>query len=88
MWIPSLLRNFTGGESKVVIPGDTLRELLDNMEKRYPGVRRVLVQEELIREDIAVAIDGEISHQGLFQLIGKHSEVHFIPAVAGGQPSI
>lgn len=84
VWIPAPMQKLTNGESRVAVDGKTLRELIDNLDRRYPGIREMLVQGELIKDEIAVAIDGEISHQGLFQPLGEPSEVHFIPALGGG----
>ena len=84
VWIPSNMRTLTGGASRVTVAGRNLRELFDNLERQYPGFRKALIVDELVREDIAIAIDGDTYHQGLFQEIGPDSEVHIIPAIAGG----
>lgn len=84
VWIPSNMRNLTKGESRVTVPARDLRELFNNLDKRFPGFKAALIQDELVREDIAIAIDGDIYHQGLFQAIGPNSEVHIIPAITGG----
>ncbi len=34
--IPALMRNLTNGEDSVTIPGATIREIIDNLETRYP----------------------------------------------------
>lgn len=79
------MRKFTGGQSKVMIEsGETLRDLMDNLERKYPGIRAMVVHDELVKEEIAVFVDGENIHQGLFQPVRENSEIHFLPMLAGG----
>ena len=53
--IPSGLANqFTGGVSEIDVSGARVRDLIKNLEARYPGIGKVLT------EEMAVAIDGEI----------------------------
>jgi sulfur-carrier protein len=84
VWIPSLLQSLTAGEEKVVVSGGTVGELIDNLEARFPGVKDRLVQGGEIRPHIAVAIDGDVSPEGLEQDVQESSEIHFIPALSGG----
>jgi sulfur-carrier protein len=84
VWIPSLLQNLTGGADKVVVSGATVAEVIANLEARFPGVKDRLVQGGEIRPHIAVAIDGDVSPEGLEQDVQESSEIHFIPALSGG----
>jgi sulfur-carrier protein len=84
VWIPSLLQNLTGGEEKVMVSGATVGEIIDNLEARFPGLKERLVQSGEIRPHIAVAIDGDVSPEGLEQDVQESSEIHFIPALSGG----
>ena len=86
VWIPSLLRSFTGGLAEVNVPGNSMRELIDGLEQRYPGIQaRLLTEEGRVKPNIAVVVDGVNSKQGLRQPLSDNSEVHFVPAMAGGQ---
>jgi molybdopterin synthase sulfur carrier subunit len=85
VWIPALLQNLTGGEEQVVVSGATVGEIIDHLEVRFPGVKERLVHEGVIRPHIAVAIDGDVSPEGLEQDVQESSEIHFIPALSGGQ---
>jgi sulfur-carrier protein len=85
VWIPSLLQSLTDGEDKVAVPGGTVGEIIDNLEARFPGVKDRLVHDGEIRPHIAVAIDGDVSPEGLEQDVQEASELHFIPALSGGQ---
>ena len=84
MWIPSLLQSLTDGADKVVVSGATVGEIIENLEARFPGVKDRLVQGGEIRPHIAVAIDGDVSPEGLEQDVQESSEIHFIPALSGG----
>jgi len=87
VWIPALLQSLTGGEEKVEVSGKTVGELIDQLEARYPGVKERLVEGGEIRPHIAVAIDGDVSPEGLAQDVQEASEIHFIPALSGGRES-
>jgi molybdopterin converting factor small subunit len=84
VWIPALLQSLTGGEERVVVSGKTVRDVIDQLEGRYPGVKERLVEKGEIRPHIAVAIDGDVSPEGLQQDVQEGSEIHFIPALSGG----
>jgi sulfur-carrier protein len=84
VWIPSLLQGLTRGEDKVVLSGATVGEIVDNLEARFPGIKDRLVAGGEIRPHIAVAIDGDVSPEGLEQNVQESSEIHFIPALSGG----
>ena len=73
-----IARQFTGGETEIEIQADNIRALIRTLDERYPGVGDVL------RHDMAVAIDGEIYQDILLEPVGPDSEVAFIPAIEGG----
>ena len=83
--IPSLLRKFTGGIERVDVPGRSIRELVRNLGDQFPGLDQQLLQDGDIRPSIAVSVDGEIATGGVLDAVGENSEVHFIPALGGGQ---
>jgi molybdopterin converting factor small subunit len=84
VWIPSLLRDLTQGQETVRVPGGTVRQIIDALERRYPGIKDRLCQGGRLRPGIAVAVDGQVASLGLLQMVGPDSEVHFLPAVSGG----
>ena len=85
VWVPSLVRDVTGGRERVEIEGQTVRDVLDNVEAAYPGFRDRVCEEGRIRPGLAVAVDGVVSDEGLRQELDPHSEIHFIAAVSGGR---
>jgi molybdopterin synthase sulfur carrier subunit len=84
VYIPSLVRDLTGGADPVTVAGGNVRELLERLETKYPGMRRRLCDGEQLRRGLAVVVDGQWSAAGLEQVVGPASEVHFVPAIAGG----
>ena len=83
--IPSLMRKLTAGEEQVTVPGTTVREVIDNLEHRYPGVKARLCEEGRIKPGIAVYIDGILTtREGLRERLNADAEIHFLPAISGG----
>jgi molybdopterin synthase sulfur carrier subunit len=82
--IPSLLRKFTNGIERVDVPGRTMRELIRNLNDRFPGIADQLIENGDIRPSVAVSIDGEMVTGGVLDNVGVDSEIHFIPALGGG----
>jgi molybdopterin synthase sulfur carrier subunit len=88
VWIPSLLRTLTGGLSEVQVEGETVREVIDHLDQKYPGVKERLVGEDRLKPNIALVVDGVSSRQGLRHRLTENSEVHFVPAMSGGSQRI
>jgi molybdopterin converting factor small subunit len=84
--IPPALRGETGGEREVHAAGGTVRELLDDLMSRFPGLRHQLVDEDEIAPFVNVYVEGE----DVRTLDGLETEVHdgntviLLPAMAGG----
>ena len=84
IFIPSLLRKLTNGREQVVLPGASVREIINNLEGEFPGIKERLVDGFKLKPTISVAIDGEVSPMGLLEKVCEDSEVHFLPAIGGG----
>jgi molybdopterin converting factor small subunit len=84
VYIPSLIRDLTGGQEVVHAPGQTVRQVIENLEERYPGLRDRLCDENGLRPNLSLVVDGELSHRRLRQPLSEDSEVHFLPAISGG----
>ena len=85
--VPSALRSFTGNQARVEAQGDTLRAVLDDLERRYPGVGdRLRNPDGTIRRFVNVYINGQDarSQGGLDSALADGSEVGIMPAMAGG----
>jgi molybdopterin synthase sulfur carrier subunit len=84
VYIPTLLQNLTGGRSSVNVEGATVRQVIENLEHACPGMRERLLDQDRLRPNISVAVDGEVTPMGLLEPVGSESEVHFIAAIKGG----
>ncbi len=84
VFIPSLMRKLTEGRESTVARGRTVGEIIDDLDRQFPGFRRQVVEGRELKHSVAVSIDGEIATEGLLEPVGESSEVHFVPAIAGG----
>lgn len=84
VFIPSLMQSLTAGEHQVQVEGATVRQIVNNLDSAYPGMKERLVEGNRIKPNISVAIDGEITPMGMLEKVGENSEVHFLPAISGG----
>lgn len=84
VFIPTLLRASAGGAQEVRVAGSTVRQVIENLELQYPGLKDRLVEEGRLRPNLAVAVDGEISPTGLLEQVTEASEIHFLTAIKGG----
>lgn len=82
--VPSLMQNLTNGADKVTVDGETLREVIENLEESYPGFKARLCDGNRIRKNISLYIDGTISREGMRQSVKEDTEIHFLPAISGG----
>ena len=84
--IPPTLRTETGGARHVPAAGGTVRELLDDLMSRFPGLRTQLVEDDDIAPYVNVYVEGEDVRtlDGLETPVAYGSTVILLPAMAGG----
>lgn len=85
--IPTPLRSFTGGAGEVAVEGATVREALQALEQRHPGVlSRVLDERGEPRSFVNIFLgDTHVKKLGgLDAVINGSVVVSIVPAVAGG----
>jgi molybdopterin converting factor small subunit len=61
-----------------------VRELVERLDRQFPGMKARLCEDDRLRTGIAVAVDSRISSTGLTTAIPPGAEVQFLPAVSGG----
>ena len=88
VYIPTPLAGLTGGKSPLQVEGATVREVIDNLERAWPGIRERLISEGRLRSNISVAVDGEVTPLGLREPVSASSEVHFVAAISGGSGGV
>ena len=82
--IPTPLRSYTGERSEVEAEGTTLAELLADLDRRYPGIRfRMIDEQEAIRRHIRIWVNRDQVSTLQVQL-GAEDEVIIFQALSGG----
>ena len=84
--IPTILRQYTGGEKAVEGSGATLDELFRDLDARHPGLRERLVDADGLRRFVNVYLNDEDVRflGGLETPVADGDSVTVLPAVAGG----
>lgn len=82
--IPSLMHDITNGAARVAVAGATLREVIESLDAKFPGIKQRLCDGERIHPHLSVWVDGEITREGMIARIEENSEIHFLPAISGG----
>ena len=72
------LARLTGGVAEFQLSATSVKQLFDQLTALHPAIGPHL------EEGVAVAIDGQIYQDALFQPIGADSEVFLLPQIAGG----
>ena len=82
--IPSPLYSYTAGRGEVEGEGATLAELLADLDRRFPGLRfRIIDEQDRIRPHIKLFVDGEPARD-LSPALGGRRLVHILCALSGG----
>ena len=87
VYIPTSWRALTGGQSRVVLPACDVRALISELEARFPGLGRELIDEGgNFHRFVNVYVNNrEIEElNGLQTELTEEDEVAVIPAMAGG----
>ena len=85
--IPSPLQPLAGGQPSVEASGATLREVLADLEVRFPGIRDRLYDEDgNLRRFVNLYLNDEDIRflEGEDTVVQEGDEVSIIPAIAGG----
>jgi uncharacterized membrane protein/molybdopterin converting factor small subunit len=87
VWVPALMQDLSHGQSRVSVPGSSVRQVIENLDALYPGFKDRLLDGDRLRPNIAVAVDGQVTPRRLRHPLAETSEVHFLPAISGGKGS-
>jgi len=84
--VPTILREYTGGEKSVNAEGDTLQAVISNLEVNYPGIGGRLLDDSGLRRFVNVYLNDEDVRflDGLNTSVGDKDAITILPAVAGG----
>ena len=82
--VPSPLFSYTGNRAQVTATGATLAEILNDLDRQFPGFKfRVVNEQDRIRSTILFYIGGKVT-RNLLDFVGAADEVHLIAALSGG----
>ncbi len=85
--IPTPLRKITANQGEVDAEGKTIGDLIEYLEKKYPGLKERLCDESgAIRRFVNIYINEEDIRfmQGKDTSVKDGDEISIIPAIAGG----
>jgi molybdopterin synthase sulfur carrier subunit len=85
--IPTPLRRYTGGESRVLVTGATVASALDALEAQFPGIgERLRDDSGQIRRFVNLFVNGQNVRDadGIATALSPGDELGIIPAMAGG----
>ena len=85
--IPVQLRSLTNGEEVVNASGSSVLEMIDDIDKRFPGVKdRICESDGKVRRFVNIFVNEEDIRflENLQTPVSEKDEVSIIPAIAGG----
>jgi molybdopterin converting factor small subunit len=82
--IPSPLLSYTDQAKEVEAEGATVSELLEDLNRRFPGIRfRMIDEQDAIRPHTRIFVNGE-QVWGLDSPLQPSDEIHILQALSGG----
>jgi molybdopterin synthase sulfur carrier subunit len=82
--IPSPLRSYTGEQREVEASGATLEELLRDLDRRHPGIRfRMIDEQDAIRPHLRIFVNQD-QVRSLSVPLRPSDEVIIFQALSGG----
>jgi MoaD family protein len=85
--VPTILRSYTGGQKVVAAAGDTIADLLGDLDTQFPGFRaRLITDDGGLHKFVNVYVnDEDVRFLGALDAkINPGDTVTILPAVAGG----
>ena len=73
-----IARRFSNGETSHNVQASDLQDVLNELEKQFPGMR------DALNSGLAVAIDSSMLQDWFLEEVNENSEIRFIPAIDGG----
>jgi molybdopterin converting factor small subunit len=84
VFIPTQLQSYTGGASHVQAAGDAVEGVLFDLDRRFPGIRfRIVDEQDRIRRHMRVFVGAE-AVRDLGMALREGDEVLIFGALSGG----
>ena len=82
--IPSQLMAYTDGATKVEAAGATVGAVLDDLDRRFPGLKfRVIDEQDRVRRHMRIFV-GQDETRDVTRPLGPNDEVLIFGALSGG----
>jgi len=78
VFLGSNLKNFTNGVEELEVEATSVKSLIAEMDRRYPGIA------DALESGFALAIDGEVIANPGYEKLEEVSEVRFLSPMRGG----
>ena len=78
VFLGSNLKNFTNGVEELEVEATSVKSLIAEMDRRYPGIA------DALQSGFALAIDGEVIANPGYEKLAEVSEVRFLSPMRGG----
>ena len=78
VFLGSYLKNFTNGVEELEVEATSVKSLIAEMDRRYPGIA------DALESGFALAIDGEVIANPGYENLEEVSEVRFLSPIQGG----
>lgn len=84
--IPTPLRPYSGGNSQVVVSGDTVDAALNDLTGQYPDLRQHLYDGKQLRSFVNIYLNQEDIRYvgGVETVVSEDDTLMIIPSIAGG----
>ena len=85
--IPVLLRTLTGGQEVITATGESILQIIDDIDHQYPGLKdRICESETKVRRFVNIFLNEEDIRflEDLQTPVTEKDELSIIPAIAGG----
>ena len=84
VFIPSQLTSYTEGASRLAAQGDSIAQVLDDLDRRFPGLKfRIVDEQDRIRRHMRIFRNGDRA-QDIRLPIDEADEVLIFGALSGG----
>ncbi len=86
--VPTPLRKLTQGADEVDVQGDTVKALVDDLERKFPGIKeRICDESGKIRRFVNVYVNGDDIRflKNLETSVRDGDSISIVPAIAGGR---
>lgn len=84
VWVPQPLLSYTGQRGEVEAEGATVGELLDDLDRRFPGIRfRMIDEQDGVRPHMKIFVNRQ-PVRDIARALDPTDQVHIFQALSGG----